>query len=139
MPDELADECIYTIVHRQRLEEAASDGGMATFREAKPWVSAAKLLAEARRDGRALPIVFADAADCSALLFWGELREVRIDEQGTEYAVASLRPIEGNRAPQQLVLLRSDRTIAPDFIRPYALCRTPAFLSARRPRPASPA
>lgn len=136
MVAELAEECIYTIVHRQRLEEVAAAGGTATFREAKPWVSAANLLAAAHRNGRALPIVFADAAECSALLFWGELREVRIDEQGTEYTVGSLHPIEGEHAPQDLVLLRSGRTIAPDFIRPYALCRTPAFLSARH-RPVS--
>lgn len=129
----LADECIYTIVHRQRLADAIRDGGAVTFHEAKRWVSGKRLLAGARREGLALPIVFADAAECSRLLFWGELQEVRLDEDGTEYTVANLRSIEGEHAPQELVLLGSGERIAPDFIRPYALCRTPSFLSLTSP------
>ncbi len=129
MPTDLADECVYTIVHVDRLEDAMRAGVPTTFREGRQWVGAAKLWQEARRDGLLLPLLFADAADCSLLLFWGELREVRVDDTGTEYVVANLHRIDGRHAPQDLTLLKSGEKIAPNFIRPYALCRTPAFLT----------
>jgi hypothetical protein len=44
--------------------------------------------------------------------------------------VAALRRLPPGRTPQHLTLLSSGRKIAPAFIRPYALCRTPRFLKA---------
>lgn len=115
--------------HVDRLEAAHQSGKPTCFSESKRWVTGAKLLAAARKHGLRLPIVFADAADCSKLLCWGELHSVKVDDDGTEFVVVALRRLRGNHAPQDLTLLRSGRKIAPNFIRPYALCRTPAFLA----------
>jgi hypothetical protein len=128
----LSDSCVYTIAHRTKLEAALSGNRAVTLRESRPWTTAAKLLRSAQEAGCAMPILFADAADCSTLLFWALLQRITVGERGTEYVFEHLRRLRGGHRPQELHLLKTGRRIAPDFIRPYALCRTPAFLSSKR-------
>lgn len=51
-----------------------------------------------------------------------------IDEEGTEFEFSHLVPIRGKQVTQELVLSTTGKTIAPGFIRPYALVQTPKFL-----------
>lgn len=75
--------------------------------------------------------MFADATDCTRLLYWGAISDIHIDDGGTSYSVEGLSPIGHGRTPQDLVLRSTGKQIAPDFIRPYAICRTPEFLHDR--------
>jgi hypothetical protein len=125
---ELSDRCVYTIAHRDKLEAALGKAQSATLRESRRWTTAAEIVRSETEAGRAVPILFADAADCSVILYVGLLREVSIDASGTAYTFERLARLRGRHRPQDLRLLESGRNIAPGFIRPYALCRAPAFL-----------
>lgn len=126
----LTDYCVYTIVDGKRLARLAKEGRSSQFDEGKPWATASKLWQEAQLAGRAMPLLFGDAAHCSRLLYWGLLTDVHIVEGITHFAVDRVRKLGGRHTPQELVLRSSGRQIAPGFIRPYALCETPAFVNS---------
>ena len=121
--------CVYTIVNRDRLDTAATARSPLVQPEGKRWVTAEKYREAANREGTRVPVVLADARDCSRLLYWGWLADLDLRPSSTRYTVDRLRPIHAHHAPQELVLVGTGRHIDPGFIRPYALCRTPSFLS----------
>jgi hypothetical protein len=125
----LADFCIYTIKHSSDLDKAYESGsGRGTFNEKTRWVSASHLLADAIRTGTRLPVVFCWAEETRDLRYWGLLEKVEVGSDGTAYTFSDLKPI----SPTQLktaLRKRSDRSrLDRYFIRPYAICYTPAFL-----------
>lgn len=124
----LYPSCIYTISQINKLNVIAAGRGSGTLTESRQWISGRRLLGESQKANLALPVLFADATDCSRLLFWAVLTRIDVSGEGTRYTFSGLRPIPGHRVPQDLVLLSTARKIAPGFIRPYALCKTPAFL-----------
>ena len=130
MPEStLYEFCIYTIVHRDTLAKAASKDRASTFTEVKRWMTGAELFRRAEAIDTDLPIVFADAADCSKLIYWGIVTNIIFaDSDSTKFTVKNIRAIRGKHAPQDLVLRSSGNHIAERFIRPYALCHTPRFL-----------
>jgi hypothetical protein len=71
-----------------------------------------------------------DATDCSRLEYWGLLAGVEIEDEATRFTIDRVRPLPGSHTPQELVLRSTGEHIAPNFISPYAICRTPEFLSA---------
>jgi hypothetical protein len=81
-----------------------------------------------------LPIVFADARDCSALIAWSVIRSIKVGAHGTQYTIGPLWSVPPSR-PQDLQLLKSGDFMAEDYIRPYALCKTPAFLHRQAEKP----
>lgn len=124
-----SEACIYTILHVDKLAAFHRNGGYGTAREARGWATGQKLFLAARHAGHVMPILFADAADCSRILYRAEILAIDVDAQGTRYAFQGLRPLAGKHAPQELRLLKTGAHIAPHFIRPYAICRTPGFLN----------
>jgi hypothetical protein len=124
----ISEFCVYTIAHRAVLNGVASTGRAHTFPERKPWVTGHTLWQRAGTAGLAMPVLFADATDCSRLLFWGVLSNVRLQGNSTRFSVDRLRALPGRHSPQELVLRRTGKKIAPNFIRPYAICRTPTFV-----------
>ena len=124
----LMDFCVYTIVSRDRLDPVALEGTPLVGQESRTWRSAYVLREEARESGRSLPIILADAKDCSRLLYWGLLQQIEPRPDHTTYTVDRLRALPGRHSPQELVLRLTGEHIAPGFIRPYAICHTPLFL-----------
>lgn len=126
----LSRTCVYTIVTSDILAKYAVKQSPMTATEKKTWVTAEKLKAEADANGLAFPVLFADAKDCSKLLYWGVLTRLEISRapSSTTYTVDKLRSIPGDKSPQDLKKLNGEN-ILPDFIRPYALCQTPDFLT----------
>ena len=124
---ELFEFSIYTIVLGDKLAKAASRSGTTRFTEARAWKTGYDLWSKSKAAGAVMPVVFADATDCSRLLYWGILTGIVIEDKTTRYSVKQMRKIKGQHSPQEL-LLRTGKAIAPDFIRPYAICRTPSFL-----------
>jgi hypothetical protein len=119
---------IYTIVEASKLAAASTAGRQKTFSEKKQWVTGRILLDRANKARELMPVVFADAADCSKLLYWGVLSRIQLGENGTKYAVKNLRKLEGRRRPQELFLRSTNKRIKPNYIRPYAIIKTPRFL-----------
>lgn len=121
--------CVYTIVSRDKLDRIALEKAPLVSSEARPWKAADKLLKNARASGQQLPLLLANAKDCSQLLYWGILQALKINDKRTEYTVDHLRPLPGRHSPQELVLRSTGKYIAPGFIKPYAICVTPPFLT----------
>lgn len=126
----LTEFCVYTIASKDRLDPAALEHTPFVNQESRTWKAAAELLAEAANSGRKLPVLFADAKDCSRLLYWGFVESISLLDRKTEYRVDQLRALHGRHSPQELVLRSTGKLIAPGFIRPYAICATPRFLES---------
>jgi len=117
--------CVYTIHRPEALEEASrSDAASAWLRENRRWASVPGLLQEAWRRGQILKVLFADARDTRSVIFSADLDAVVLDEKGTRFRFRNMRPVR-RMAKHSLILDRSGRRLAANFIRPYALCRTP--------------
>lgn len=127
---DLSATCVYTIAHADKLRAIAAASGRGTLTERRAWVSAREHLENARMAGQRLPIVWADATDCSRLLYWGTLVRVDVSTEGTRYTFERLTTLRRSRTPQELTLLSTRQRIAAGFIRPYALCVTPTWLRA---------
>ncbi len=123
-----AAKCVYTILHPDRLAEAATLRGPSTFAIKQRWVTGCALFQAAEAAGEALAILFGDATDCSRLIYWGLLQGVNVSDEDTHYTAFPIRAFRAQHRPQELVLGNSGENIADGFIRAYALCRTPDFL-----------
>lgn len=126
----LFDATIYTILHVDKLQAAEAHGRRGTFTEGRCWTTGVTLLRKAHRAAVELPILFADAAQCSRLIYTAVLTDIVLGDNETTYSFERLRRLRGNRRPQDLVLMGTGRHIAPHYIRPYAICETPQFLRA---------
>lgn len=126
----LSHYCIYTILHPETLNHFQNNGGYGEYEEKKCWTSGLELFHQVKSKGERLPLVFGDATDCSRLIYWAQLDDIRIDsaQSSTSYLFSRLQPIPRKHSPQELTLISTGETIAEGFIRPYALVRKPDFL-----------
>ena len=129
---------------------AVRRGGSTTFRECRPWVAGYPLWQEAQRAQVGMPVLLGDAVDGGRLLYWGVLTRVHVKRGGTgeynrlpyrgrlipikpadaaTFTVDRVRQFSQPHTPQELVLRGSGKHIAPGFTGPYAICRTPDFVS----------
>jgi hypothetical protein len=128
-PHSLSEYCIYAIVERKKLDHDFKRQVSCSYKEGKPWATAASLLEKSRLKKSNMPVLFGNADDCSKLSHWGLLTDIQVNDDKTSvYTVDRLRKIGGDHAPQVLVLRNSGKNIAPHFIKSYAICNTPAFL-----------
>jgi len=121
--------CVYTIKHSNDLNASVFGMREGTFTEKNRWIEARKWLEGARSNGQELIIVFAPAENTRFLHSWGVLTEIHVNEdKSTTYSFKDLAvfvPYENGVYKHDLVLKATGKNIADDFIRPYALCRTP--------------
>ena len=127
----VSDYCIYTIKHPDLLADEIRRGGPTPFHESKRWVTGLKLWKEAQAAGVGFPVLLGDATDCSQLICWGFLTALKINDEGTDFTLDRVRSFSQEHRPQELVLRSTDEPIAPNFLKPYAICRTPDFLSEK--------
>ncbi len=124
----LTEFCVYTIVAIDKLRKDAKSHCELSYKEKRPWVTA-KRLWDSRADGESMPVLLGDATDCSNLCYWGILTDIKLTDQGTTYKVDRLRKLPKHK-PQDLTLKSKRTRIATNFIRPYAICLTPKFLTS---------
>jgi hypothetical protein len=122
-----APYAVYTILHRDALNEIAKSGRAKQLSETKRWVAGRELFDEAQRRGQTMAILYGDATECSSLLYWGRLTRVDVDSEGTRYTVDALTALSRKKT-QELVLRSTNVHIAEGFIRPYAIVQTPPFI-----------
>ena len=120
--------CVYTIVDPKKLVGLTAKPFEDT--QQKLWVTAEILWQEGKDEKARMPILIGDATDVSRLLYWGFLDDVNADKNvgKTTFVVDQLRVVKGKHSPQELRLRSSGEKIAPNFIRPYAICFTPPFI-----------
>jgi 5-methylcytosine-specific restriction endonuclease McrA len=127
-PTKLYEVGIYTNASSHRLREASRGAEPSRpITENKRWVTGRKLLDKARALGIELPLVF---AQYQSLSFWAVVRDIVLHEKTTEYRFANLRRLNGFER-NDLVVNEGGKRLPNSFIRPYALIRTPDFLSRR--------
>lgn len=122
--------CIYTIRHKQQLRDAYENDRSGEFTENTKWQTGKELYKEAMNKGMPMPILFAASDVDGGLLYSATVRSIEIDEtkSTTTFSFTELTPISQN-IPLSILRLRSNNeTLSDNYIRPYALCHTPAFL-----------
>jgi|SRR5215210_8973152 len=130
MSRNLSPFCVYTIRHRQGLDEASRAGGSGGFTENKGWKTGHRLFVEAERNAQRMPVVFASADVTDKLLYHAVLSDLTLDEANstTSYEFTDLTPVEGDLPLSTLRLRSTDRPLSDNYIRPYAICHTPSFV-----------
>lgn len=123
----LTDLCIYTIKHSDDLRTTLASGGGGTYTERKKWARGKRLLDEARRTGKRLPIIFAAAEGTFDLFAWAILDEV-VPDLITSYTFSELRLFDPQPQKSTLKKASNGEPLAEWFIRPYAICQTPDYL-----------
>jgi hypothetical protein len=128
MTTRLFPYCIYTTIGRDKLK-GIKKGDLV---ESKEWKTGEDLFRKACKAKQDMAIIFSDAArDCSALIYWAVISNIKLGERKTTCKFRSLRLLpKGKHRTQRLRLKSTNKTIAPDFIRPYAICLTPDFLAS---------
>lgn len=126
--DNLSPFCVYTIVQSRKLDEIREKGGTAKLTEGKRWTSAKQLLAQAQQHELLMPIIFAAAENTEKLIYYAELTNITPRRNGTTYSFTRLTRINGRFPKTRLTIKLSGKRIPKNFIKPYAICRTPAFL-----------
>lgn len=124
----LTDCCIYTIKHSNDLENCIRDGGRGEFTEKKRWVTAASLFKKGNENGEWLPVIFAPAEHTHNLHGWAIIEKIALNEDGTTYSFSQYRKFPKRVEKTTLLKARDRMPLNELFIRPYAICFTPAFL-----------
>lgn len=124
--------CIYTMRHSAELGYIHATGGYGTFVERKSWRTGLDLFRQAQAAGLFVPVIFSAAEEDSGLIYFGRLTAVEIDEErgATSYSFADLRGIEPARPKSAMRLVSTGNNLSDDYIRPYAVCETPADLAS---------
>ncbi len=131
MSHNLSPFCVYTIRHQQDLDEAYRASGSDKFTENKVWKTGHRLFLEAQRNGQRMPVVFASADVTDKLRYYAVLSDLELDEANstTSYQFTDLEPIQGDLPLSTLRLRSTNRPLSDNYIRPYAICHTPSFIS----------
>ncbi len=128
MPINLGDNCIYTALAKSKLEEFEKNGRGESDRIGARWGEAKRLLEKPDENAR-LPILFSDAAkDMENLIYWTILTDIDVNEDGTKYKFERFSRLEKGHKTQNLILCSTNKEIAPNFIRAYAICKIPDWL-----------
>lgn len=120
------DSCIYTIAQSEKPHGIYKRGGKGTLTEKKEWPTAKKLLDEATKEEKKLLVFFAPAEDTRELIYYATLETIDFDGDGTTYAFQELTPYQ--KLKTSLVVVSTRKPLDADFIRPYAICKTPSEL-----------
>ena len=78
-----------------------------------------------------MPVIFSAAEATTGLIYDGPLERVDVDEDQTSYAVGRVHALPEAYPLSSLILESTGEPLSDLYIRPYAVCQTPALL----PRP----
>ena len=125
--DNILETCVYTIKHSEDLNELLSSTRQGTFREYRNWSGAKKLFEIAQSTGKQFIILFAPAESTLLIHSWAIITDITIsdDRTYTDYSFSELQNFETEFYKTDLILQNTNQNIDPDFIRPYAICKTP--------------
>jgi hypothetical protein len=122
-----ADYCVYSIRHTHTLESWHMRGGRGEFRIGQVWRTGKELLEKATDSKRAVAIIFAPAEDTTFIVGRGELQRLRIRANYTTVIIRDFALFEQKHRKTAL-RKRDGGKLDSNFVRPYAICRTPLHL-----------
>jgi hypothetical protein len=123
-----AEHCVYTIRHSDRIAPFSRSEGPHTINtKRKRWISTKRLIADARKQGKTVLVLFAPAEDTKVVVARADLVSVRVGTINS-FNFTNLRYL---RQPlnKTALIKRSGTKLRRAFIREYAICRTPALAS----------
>jgi hypothetical protein len=127
---DLSGYCIYTMRHSSVLDAQANANGPHTLTEHKIWKTGHLLWTEAKRSGERMALLLSGAEADTGIIYWAYIDDITIDDlTGTTCTYSDLRPVTPRRKLSSLRLRSTGRPLSDDYIRPYAICRTPSFLA----------
>lgn len=132
--DAVFPKCVYTILHTDRLDDMFRQGGSIKLTEKKKWATAASLFQSATRNNESFYVIYAPAEATWELIYFAKIKNIEITSDGkTEYEIENLTPIPQPRPNKtNLILAGTGQPINENFIRPYAICKTPEFLRTNK-------
>jgi len=142
--------CLAVAVNGDALERLLAEGDVGGYRDSHPWYVAATLLATAKDQGHALYLLLA-AGSALRLSHWAEVVDIEVHRYASkretqvkigatgavsplfeELESVTLPPTTWQLEREQQEGLRVRRVhLDSHWLRPYAICETPAFLLAR--------
>lgn len=120
--------CVYTIRDSSVLEKSLLTTKNGTLLENSKWIEAAKMLEKANTNDQEFIIIFAPAEATGYLHSWAILTDIKIDADNlkTQYTFKNLtKIIDYSVEKRELILKNTGKNIHENYIRPYALCKTP--------------
>jgi hypothetical protein len=124
-----ADYCVYTIRHSNLIKEfSLSEGPHTIYSKSKPWTSAKQMISDARRQGKVVPLLFAPAEDTTNVVACADLMSVKTGRTNS-CIFENVRNLTPPLKKTQLKK-RNGQRIDINFIRDYAICKTPPLKSA---------
>jgi hypothetical protein len=124
------DLCAYTIRHSRALEEFNRSAGPHTIpTKQKAWTTIAHLVAEGRDEGKVVPVLFSPAEGTLNVVACADLVSVETGRHNA-FEFTNLKFLDPPLLKTRLKL-RDGRGLSSDFIRDYAICRTPTDLAGR--------
>jgi len=130
----LFELAVYVNVSPDRLRRAdRGPNPSAPITEKKRWVDGRKRFAEASAKNEDLPLIFARYAE---LDFWAVASEITLQPTMTKYRFVDLRALpKGRFRRSDLVVDKTGKRLSDNFIRSYAIVRTPQFIAPGDPSP----
>lgn len=130
----LTENCIYTIRNSSHLRKSHANGRCDEYEEDRNWKTGKRLLDEAHRSGRRLPIIFAPAEDTRQLFAWAFIDGIAPGAT-TRYSFSELRLFADGDRPAKSTRRKASNgeRLDKNFNRPYAICRTPSYLAEFEP------
>jgi hypothetical protein len=128
-----ADYCVYTIRHSNVIKEfSLSEGPHAIYTKKKPWTGAKQMISDARRQGNVVPLLFAPAEDTTNVVACADLLSVKTGRTNS----CTFENVRNLTPPLKKTQLkkRNGQRIDINFIRDYAICKTPLLKLAGRKR-----
>ena len=125
--------CIYTMLHKQKLDEIFVNGGAGEATEKKLWKQGQRLLLEEQKDESDMLVFFSAADIASGLIYFAFLKSVEVDEEltRTKYKFSELTKLEESLPLSSLKLKSTGEPLSDSYIRPYAICYTPSFIEEK--------
>ena len=144
--------CLAIAVNGDALERLLAEGDVGGYRDSHPWYVAATLLATAKAENQTLYLLLA-AGSPLRLSHWAEVVDIEVHRYASKRETQVKIGATGKVSPlfeelesvtlaastwqlerEQQEDLRVRRVhLDSHWIRPYAICETPAFLPARTP------
>lgn len=129
--NQVFSHCIYTMKKSENLEYCYVNGGFGKYSESKSWRTGYKLLLEAKRQNKIMPIVFSAAEEASGMIFVAFLENIILQEDQKEktiYSFKSMIRLKNPKPLSSLILKNTNKPLSDNYIRPYAICYTPVQL-----------
>lgn len=129
--NKLYEFCVYTMRHQEDLGFVLAGDRKATFREKKSWKTARTLFEDSKYKSRQMPIFFSAADEQSGIIYVALIENILIDsEKVTNYTFSNLMKLRNAKPLSSLILKRNATRLSDNYIRPYAICKTPSQLSS---------